>query len=98
MRFGLGSLCDTYRSRVVMVWMLVLSAIPCALSGVVVVNLGSLLVVRFITGAMDAFVPCQCWITSHFIREVGGTIMAIAGGLGVSGSGFSNLVVGFVFA
>ena len=98
MRFMLGSLCDTYGPRVVMVWMLVLSAIPCALSGVVVVNLGSLLVVRFVIGAMDAFVPCQCWITSHFVREVGGTIMAIAGGLGASGSGFSNLVVGFIFA
>jgi NNP family nitrate/nitrite transporter-like MFS transporter len=98
MRFMLGSLCDTYGPRVVMVWMLVLSAIPCALSGVLVVDLGSLLVVRFIIGAMDAFVPCQCWITSHFTREVGGTIMAIAGGLGASGSSFSSLVVGFGFA
>jgi NNP family nitrate/nitrite transporter-like MFS transporter len=48
-------------------------------------------------GAMDAFVPCQCWITSHFVREVGGTIMAIAGGLGASGSAFTQIIVGFLF-
>jgi NNP family nitrate/nitrite transporter-like MFS transporter len=98
MRFMLGPLCDTYGPRVVMVWMVALCAIPCALSGLIVVNLSSLLVVRFIMGAMDAFVPCQCWITSHFVREVGGTIMALAGGLGASGSGFTQLLVGFLFA
>jgi MFS transporter, NNP family, nitrate/nitrite transporter len=97
MRFILGPLCDTYGPRQVMVWMLVLCAIPCALSGLVVMNLFTLIVVRVIMGAMDAFVPCQCWITSHFVREVGGTIMAIAGGLGASGSGVTQLVVGVIF-
>lgn len=98
MRFLLGPLCDSYGPRSVMVWMLTLCAIPCALSGLIVVNLSTLLLVRFVIGAMDAFVPCQCWITSHFVREIGGTIMAIAGGLGASGSGFSNLVLGLVFS
>jgi NNP family nitrate/nitrite transporter-like MFS transporter len=97
MRFLLGPLCDTYGPRVVMVWIVALCAIPCAFSGLIVVNLGSLLLVRFIMGAMDAFVPCQCWITSHFVREVGGTIMAIAGGLGASGAGFTQLAVGSLF-
>lgn len=97
MRFLLGPLCDSYGPRVVMVWIVALCAIPCALSGVIVVNLGTLLMVRFVMGAMDAFVPCQCWITSHFVREVGGTIMAIAGGLGASGAGFTQLVVGCLF-
>jgi hypothetical protein len=60
MRFLLGPLCDTYGPRVVMVWMVALCAIPCALSGVLVSNLGSLVAARFIMGAMDAFVPCQC--------------------------------------
>jgi NNP family nitrate/nitrite transporter-like MFS transporter len=98
MRFLLGPLCDTYGPRVVMVYMVALCSIACALSGVLVVDLGSLLVLRFIIGAMDAFVPCQCWITSHFVREVGGTIMATAGGLGASGSAFTQLAVGFLFA
>lgn len=97
MRFMLGPLCDTYGPRTVMVWIVVLCAIPCALSGLIVVNLGSLLFVRFLMGAMDAFVPCQCWITSQFVREVGGTIMAIAGGLGASGAGFTQLAVGSLF-
>jgi MFS transporter, NNP family, nitrate/nitrite transporter len=97
MRFILGPLCDTYGPRQVMVWMLVLCAIPCALSGLVVMNLFTLILVRVMMGAMDAFVPCQCWITSHFVREVGGTIMAIAGGLGASGSGVTQLVVGVIF-
>jgi NNP family nitrate/nitrite transporter-like MFS transporter len=97
MRFLLGPLCDTYGPRVVMVWMVALCAIPCALSGLLVVNLSTLLMVRFVMGAMDAFVPCQCWITSHFVREVGGTIMAIAGGLGASGSAFTQIIVGFLF-
>ena len=98
LRFLLGPLCDSYGPRLVMVWILVLCAIPCALSGVIVVNLGTLVMVRFVMGAMDAFVPCQCWITSHFVREVGGTIMAIAGGLGASGAAFTQLVVGSLFA
>ena len=96
-RFMLGPLCDSYGPRTVMTWILALCAIPCALSGLIVVNLYSLILVRFIIGAMDGFVPCQCWITSHFVREVGGTIMAIAGGLGASGSAVTQLVVGFLF-
>ena len=96
-RFVLGPLCDTYGPRTVMTWILALCAIPCAFCGLVVVNLYTLILVRFIIGAMDGFVPCQCWITSHFVREVGGTIMAIAGGLGASGSAVTQLVVGFLF-
>lgn len=98
MRFLLGPLCDLYGPRVVMVWIVVLCAIPCALSGLLVVNFGTLLVVRLVMGAMDAFVPCQCWITSHFVREVGGTLMAIAGGLGASGAGFTQVAVGLFYA
>jgi MFS transporter, NNP family, nitrate/nitrite transporter len=53
--------------------------------------------VRFIIGSMDAFVPSQCWITTMFVRECTGTIMAIVAGLGASGSAFSQLLVGFLF-
>ena len=97
MRFLLGPLCDSYGPRLIMVWIVALCAIPCAFSGLVVVNMASLMVVRCIMGAMDAFVPCQCWITSQFVREVGGTIMAVAGGLGASGAGFTQLAVGSLF-
>jgi NNP family nitrate/nitrite transporter-like MFS transporter len=77
--------------------MLLACAVPCAFSGLIIFNLPSLLFVRFIIGAMDAFVPSQCWVTTMFVREVTGTIMAIVAGLGASGSAFSQLFVGYVF-
>ncbi|KAL3915052.1 MAG: hypothetical protein SGILL_005825, partial [Bacillariaceae sp.] len=97
MRFILGPLCDTHGPRFVMCTMLLACAIPCALSGLIIFNLPSLLIVRFIIGSMDAFVPSQCWITTMFVREVTGTIMAIVAGLGASGSAFSQLIVGYLF-
>jgi MFS transporter, NNP family, nitrate/nitrite transporter len=97
MRFLLGPLCDTYGPRVVMCSMLLACAVPCALAGLLVFNFPSLLVVRFVIGSMDAFVPSQCWITSMFVREVTGTIMAIVAGLGASGSAFGQLVTGYLF-
>jgi NNP family nitrate/nitrite transporter-like MFS transporter len=97
MRFILGPLCDTYGPRFVMCTMLLACAVPCALSGLIIFNLPSLLFVRFIIGSMDAFVPSQCWITTMFVREVTGTIMAIVAGLGASGAAFSQLLVGYLF-
>jgi NNP family nitrate/nitrite transporter-like MFS transporter len=97
MRFMLGPLCDSYGPRSVMCSMLLACAIPCALSGLLIFNLPSLLMVRLIIGSMDAFVPSQCWITSQFVREVAGTIMAIVAGLGASGSAFGQLGVGYIF-
>jgi NNP family nitrate/nitrite transporter-like MFS transporter len=97
MRFVLGPLCDSYGPRFVMCTMLLACSIPCALSGLIIFNLPTLLFVRFIIGSMDAFVPSQCWITTMFVREVTGTIMAIVAGLGASGSAFSQLLVGYLF-
>lgn len=98
MRFLLGPLCDTYGPRFVMCTMLLACSIPCALSGVLIFNLPSLLIVRFVIGSMDAFVPSQCWITSQFVRDVTGTIMAIVAGLGASGSAFGQLGVGYLYS
>ena len=97
LRLGLGPLCDSYGPRYIICWVVALCSLACALSAVVVQNLVTLIVVRFMIGAMDAFVPCQCWITSQFVREVGGTIMAIAGGLGASGSAFTQLIGGYIY-
>lgn len=84
-RFLLGPLCDTYGARTTMTLVLALAAVPGALTGLLSTNLTTLTVMRTAVGAMDAFVPCQYWIVSFFVREVGGTAMAIAGGLGASG-------------
>lgn len=97
MRFVLGPLCDWYGPRLVMVAMLVSCAVPCAASGLVITNLFSLVVVRTLMGAADAFVPSQCWITAQFVREVSGTVMAIVAGVGGTGSAFAQLAVGFLF-
>ena len=94
MRFLLGPLCDKYGARITLVTVLGLAAIPCALTGLVAVDLTSLTIVRFLIGATDSFVPSQYWITCHFVREVGGTAMAMAGGLGASGAGVTQLLTG----
>jgi NNP family nitrate/nitrite transporter-like MFS transporter len=93
-RFLLGPLCEKYGARSIMTFMLAAAALPTALTGLVAVNLTSLTVLRTVLGAMDTFVPGQYWITCQFVREVGGTAMAVAGGLGASGSAFSQLVTG----
>lgn len=84
-RFLLGPLCDKYGARSTMTVLLGLAAVPSALTGLLSTNLTTLTVMRTAVGAMDTFVPCQYWIVSFFVREVGGTAMAIAGGLGASG-------------
>mmetsp|Transcript_31590 Transcript_31590/g.76569 ORF Transcript_31590/g.76569 Transcript_31590/m.76569 type:complete len:1004 (-) Transcript_31590:607-3618(-) len=97
MRFVLGPACDKYGPRLVIVAMLVLCAVPCALSGLIIHDVWTLTVMRTIIGAADAFVPSQCWITSHFVREVSGTLMSIVAGIGCTGSAFVQLAVGFLF-
>lgn len=84
-RFLLGPLCDKYGARSTMTVLLGVASIPAALTGLIATNLTTLTVMRTAVGAMDTFVPCQYWIVSFFVREVGGTAMAIAGGLGASG-------------
>lgn len=94
MRFLLGPLCDKYGARTTMTAIVALAAVPSALTGLVVQGLPSLTVMRTLLGAMDSFVPGQYWITCLFVREVGGTAMALTGGLGASGSGVTQLVTG----
>jgi len=96
MRFLLGPLCDKYGARSTMTVVVALAAIPAALTGLVATDLTTLTVMRLLLGAMDSFVPGQYWITCMFVREVGGTAMAITGGLGAVGSGVTQLVTGSV--
>lgn len=97
-RFLLGATCDSEGARTTMTYVVAGSAIPCILTGFIATNLTRLTIARTFLGALDAFVPGQYWITSMFVREVSGTAMAITGGLGASGSGITQLVMGsFVF-
>lgn len=95
MRFLLGPLCDKYGARSTMITTVALAAIPVAATGLVF-DLKNLTIARFFLGAMDSFVPGQYWITCMFVREVGGMAMAIAGGLGATGAGWTQIVTGTI--
>ena len=64
-------------------------AIPCLCTGLLT-NLCGLLVIQFMLGSMDTFVPGQYWI--YFTGQVVGT------GWGASGAGFIQLVLGNVIS
>lgn len=94
MRFMLGPLCDHYGARTIMTLVLAACSIPGIMS-FCIVNVTTLMVTRFVLGAMDTFVPGQYWITCHFVRDsVGSTAMAMSGGLGASGSALAQLLLG----
>ena len=96
MRFLLGALCDQYGARTVMTATVAAVALPAVATGLWATSATSLTWCRFLLGGMDSFVPGQYWITCHFVREVAGTAMAMAGGLGAAGSGVAQLVTGSV--
>lgn len=93
--FMLGPMSDKYGGRLMATSLLALIAIPCALTGLVT-TLDGLLLVRLLIGCLDNSVPCQYWISCHFVREISGTAMAISSGLGASGSGVIQLVIGSI--
>lgn len=93
--FLLGPLSDKYGGRLMATSLLALIAIPCALTGLVT-SLDGLLFVRLLIGCLDNSVPCQYWISCHFVRDISGTAMAISSGLGATGSGVIQLVIGSV--
>ena len=95
MRFLLGPLSDKYGPRLTVTILLCAIAVPCALSGLVT-TLEGLLIVRLVIGALDTSVPCQHWITCHFVREISGTAMALTSGLGATGAGVVQIVVGSI--
>jgi len=95
-RFLLGPLCDKYGARATMTAVLGAAAVPAALTGLMANSLTTLTVMRCLLGMADVFVCGQYWITCLFVREVGGTAMAIAAGLGSSGSAVTQLVTGSI--
>lgn len=93
--FMLGPLSDKCGGRLMTTLLLALIAIPCALTGLVT-TLNGLLFVRLLIGSMDNSVPCQYWVTCQFVREISGTAMAISSGVGATGSGVVQFIVGSV--
>lgn len=95
MRFLLGPLSDKYGPRLMVTNLLFLIAVPCALSGFIT-TIDGLLIVRLAIGALDTSVPCQHWITCHFVRDISGTAMALTSGWGATGAGVTQVAMGSV--
>jgi len=98
MRFILGPFCDKYGPRILMGIILLSSAVPTALTGLVN-SASGLTILRFFIGVGGStFVMCQYWTTRMFSRERAGTANAIVGGWGNLGGGVTQLLVGsFLF-
>ena len=80
MRLVLGPLCDKYGARLCMASILLVSAIPCAMTGLVESAEGLYIARAFIGVAGASFVACQYWTSSMFSREVVGTANALVAG------------------
>ena len=72
----------------------IVSAIPCGLTGLVNTASGLSAVRAFIGIAGSAFVPCQYWTSRMFAREVAGTANALVAGWGNLGGGVTQLLMG----
>jgi NNP family nitrate/nitrite transporter-like MFS transporter len=95
LRLILGPLCDQYGGRGILTSLLAICAIPLALSGLLIYDYTSLLIVRFLIGCVGGtLVPAQFWITSHFTPECSGVAMATAAGWGALGGGLAQILMG----
>jgi len=98
MRILMGPLCDAFGARLCMAFVLILAAIPTAMTGLIQSSVG-LSMVRLFTGlGGSSFVACQYWTSDMFTREVAGTANALVAGWGNLGGGIAQLVMGsFLF-
>src|SRR5436190_10105728 len=77
--------------------LLMISAIPVGLSGLVTSATG-LIIARFFIGVIGAtFVPCQFWTTQMFSSSVVGSANALVGGWGNMGGGATYILMPLVF-
>lgn len=93
-RITMGPLCDMFGARKCMAAIVVVSAIPCGLTGLVQSASGLAVVRAFVGIAGSAFVPCQYWTSRMFAREVAGTANALVAGWGNLGGGVTQLLMG----
>jgi len=96
MRFILGPFCDKYGPRLPMGVVLMMSAIPTGMIGLVNTATG-LAVIRFFIGVGGStFVMAQYWTTRMFTKEWAGTANATVGGWGNLGGGVTQILVGSI--
>mmetsp|Transcript_36187 Transcript_36187/g.53062 ORF Transcript_36187/g.53062 Transcript_36187/m.53062 type:complete len:464 (+) Transcript_36187:81-1472(+) len=97
MRILMGPACDKYGARVCLLSMLVVSAGPTVMIGVVNSSTGLSIVRLFIGIAGSSFVASNVWTSAMFTREVAGTANALVSGWGNLGTGVTQIVMGSVF-
>lgn len=97
LRLLLGPMCDKYGARTMLTGLLAVCALPLFLSGLIVHNYTTLLIVRFWIGCVGGtLVPAQYWITAQFVRDVCGKSMAMVAGWGAMGGGVAQLFMGTI--
>lgn len=74
MRILMGPACDKFGARICMAFILAVSAIPCAMTGLVNSSEGLSAVRSFVGITGGAFVACQYWTSQMFTREVAGKL------------------------
>jgi NNP family nitrate/nitrite transporter-like MFS transporter len=96
-RIVVGPFCERYGPRRVMAGLLLIGAVPCAMTGLVQ-NAAGLIGLRFMIGILGAtFVPTQFWATQMFAPSVVGTANAITGGWGNMGAGVTYVLMPAVY-
>mmetsp|Transcript_3766 Transcript_3766/g.5595 ORF Transcript_3766/g.5595 Transcript_3766/m.5595 type:complete len:451 (-) Transcript_3766:932-2284(-) len=96
MRFLLGPFCDKYGPRIPMGLILLASAIPTGLTGLVGTSSG-LSILRFFIGVGGStFVMCQYWTSCMFTKEWVGTANATVGGWGNVGGAVTQVLMGSI--
>lgn len=91
-RLILGPLCDVYGPRRLFSFVLIVSSIPTALTGLVQ-NAAELAILRaFIGISGGTFVMCEFWSSRMFTKEIVGTANALTAGWGNLGGGESIII------
>lgn len=93
-RVMMGPMCDMFGARKCMAAVVVVSAIPCGLTGLVNSAAGLSAARAFAGIGGSSFVPCQYWTSRMFAREVAGTANALVAGWGNLGGGVTQLLMG----
>ena len=96
LRFTILPLAEGMGPKFTMCAVLVISAIPTALTGTID-SLGGLIIIRMcIAIAGINFSACQLWIGKMFVKEISGVANGLAGGFGNAAGGFIQILIGSV--
>jgi NNP family nitrate/nitrite transporter-like MFS transporter len=96
-RLIIGPFCERFGPVRVMAGLLLVGAIPCAMTGLLT-SASGLIGLRFVIGILGAtFVPTQFWATQMFAPSVVGTANAVTGGWGNMGAGVTYLIMPAIY-